>query len=815
MRRLLLLGLVVSCGNSEPDAPPPRAPVTLASGDVTLRVDLDARAIELMRNGVVLTRLPADGLALGTRESLDDKANYDPWPLFQPSGLNPAPEDLTWLVPERFELVSANPLEVDVRYPNGARARLKIDPGKPGAFRAALTPVANHVAYVRVRTRSDATEGFYGLGEYFDDVNHRGHARAMQIELDGEIESSYNEAHVPIPLLIGTRGWGLFVDDRHPGAFSVANEEPDRVDAIFGTGLDTPKGLTFHLFGAAHPLDITKQYYDLTGYPLLPARWALGPWTWRDENVDQAQVEKDWNAIRDLDLANTGVWIDRPYATGVNTFDFKPEQFPDPKKMIKLAHDLGMRVALWHTPYLDTKDPSTAALREQAKSFYPLESGLPLNRWGLPIDFTNSAAMSFWQTNIKKYTVDLQIEGFKLDYGEDIVPGIGKARNVWRFSDGSDERTMHAGYTLLYHRAYAELVPKDGGFLLCRRGAVGDQKLTSVIWPGDLDANFAKHREAVIGADGKKFVAVGGLPASIIAGLTLGPSGYPFYGADTGGYRHSPPNKELMTRWFEQTALSTVMQVGNSSSTVPWEPDPKTGFDEEMLGWYRTYARLHLRLFPYEWTYAQQIAVTGRPIQRPFGLAHPELGEHPNDEYLFGDDLLVAPVVAEGKRDKNVIFPPGNWIDWWNGKSFAGKATVAAPLGTLPLFLREGGTVPMLRPTIDAIAPTAEPMRVDSYATTPGILWIRVAPAAQKSTFTVFDGAKLEHQRTGNKIALQSSDGAEFKYGVVFELHTTKPAMVSVPEVADLATVEEGYRYESGLLQVKLKPGAQRADVTL
>jgi len=803
----LLTALLASCG-SDDDAPRPSRPkVTIVSGELTLRVDLDAREIALVRGDEVLARLPADGLALGAREVVDDKTNYDPWPIYKPSGLHPTPEDLTWLLPERFDAAGSGAF--DVRYPQGVTARLQIAPGKTaGAFRLSLTPTGNNLAYFRVRTRSDKTEGFYGLGEYFDDVNHRGHVRAMQIELDGEIESSYNEAHVPIPLLIGTRGWGLFVDDQHPGAFAVADEEPDRVDATFGTGLATSEGLTFHLFGAAHPLDVTKHYYELTGYPLLPAKWALGPWIWRDENTDQAQVESDWNKIRELDLANTGVWIDRPYATAVNTFDFNAPQFPDPKRMIRLAHDLGMRVGLWHTPYLDEKDANAATLLNEARSkkFYPLESGLPLNKWGLPLDLTNKDAFAWWQSLIDKYTnptTGFAIEGFKLDYGEDVVPGLSKARNVWRFVDGSDERTMHAGYTHLYHRAYAEKLPKDGGFLLCRRGAAGDQKYTSVIWPGDLDADFSKHREQMTGKDGKKYVAVGGLPASIVAGNTLGPSGYPFYGADTGGYRHSPPDREVFVRWFEQTALSSVMQVGNSSSTVPWDSDA------EALGWYRTYARLHLRLWPYEWTYAQNIASTGHPIQRPLGLQYPDLGAHPNDEYMFGADLLVAPVVENGKRERSVIFPPGRWIDWWTGKVYeAGTTTVPAPLETLPLFLREGGTVPMLRPTIDAIAPVADPTKVDSYATTPGALWVRIAPGAA-ATFTVFDGAKLEHQKQGNKITIKTGDGAEFKLGTVLEVYATKPSSATIDGAA--ATAE----HASGIATIMVPAGAHTVELTL
>jgi alpha-D-xyloside xylohydrolase len=820
-----LVTLLSSCGSDDAEVPK-RPAVSIAAGDWSVRVDLDAREIALVRkDGATLARLPTDGLALGARELVDDKTNYDPYPIFKPSGLNPTPEDLEWLVPSRYDLVSSTnaAIELDLSYPKGARARLKLETGKrPGAFRASLTPTGSNLAYFRVRTRSDSKEGFYGLGEYFDDVNHRGHVRAMQIELDGELESNYNEAHVPIPLLIGTRGWGLFVDDPHPGAFAVASEEPDRVDAVFGTGLATSKGLTFHLFGAAHPLDVTKHYYELTGYPLLPARWALGPWIWRDENVDQAQVENDWKTIRDLDLANTGVWIDRPYATAVNTFDFNAPQFPDPPRMIKLAHDLGMHVGLWHTPYLDEKDPNAKTLLDEARSkkFYPLESGLPLNKWGVPIDLTNKDAFAWWQALIGKYTDDLGIAGFKLDYGEDVVPGLSKARNVWRFSDGSDERTMHGGYTNFYHRAYAEKVPKEGAFLLCRHGTIGDQKYTSVIWPGDLDADFSKHREVVTAPDGKKYVSVGGLPASIIAGNSLGPSGYPFYGADTGGYRHSPPNKELFTRWFEQTALSTVMQVGNSANTVPWEADPKTGYDDEMLGWYRTYARLHVRLFPYEWTHAQNIAKTGRPIQRPLGLQYPELGAHPNDEYLFGDDLLVAPVVENGKRERSVIFPPGRWIDWWGGKVYeAGTTTVAAPLNVLPLFLREGGTVPMLRPTIDAIAPTTQPDKVDSYATTPGVLWVRVAPSSEATTFTVFDGAKIEQQKTGSSITIKTSDGAEFKSGMVIELASAKPTTVTeggtaVPE-ADLGTADRGYSFADGMLRVRVPSGARTITIVL
>jgi alpha-D-xyloside xylohydrolase len=504
--------------------------------------------------------------------------------------------------------------------------------------------------------------------------------------------------------------------------------------------------------------------------------------------------------------------------------------------MISLAHDLGFRMSLWHTPYLDEKTtPTPTALvplidEAKAKGYYPPERGLLLNKWGTPVDFTNPAAFAWWQGLVKKYA-DMGIEGFKLDYGEDVVPGAFGARNVWKFSDGSDERTMHALYQLQYHRVYAELFPEEGSFLLCRGGTYGDQTHVNVIWPGDLDASFARHGEKVT-EKGETYTAVGGLPAALIAGLGLGPSGYPFFGSDTGGYRHSPPDKELFARWFQITALSPVMQIGTSSNDVAWEPTAQNGFDAELLDWYREYTRLHLRLFPYLWTYAKRLAQDGRPIQRALGLAHPELGVHPDDVFLLGDALLVAPVVERGSTSRDVPLPAGEWLDWWTGGKVSGGKTisVSAPLDTLPLFLAEGGIVPLLRPSIDSLSPTTKPGtaagEVDSYATSAGVLWARVAPGPA-SSFVLFDGTELSQDDGANGLVLTTKDGSEFTEGVLFELvgFGSAPKSVSdgseaLTEEPDLASLEgsvRGFAFgpeRGGTLWVKLAGGSHTATVT-
>jgi len=834
---ILGLGAIAALGCSDGSAPQASRPVvSIGAGEWSVRVDPDNRRVTLSRGDEERLAFPADGFELGTLETVDDATNYDPWPLFEEVPFYPAPE-VKWLSPTRIDVAQSTDtaLELALSYPSGHAATLRIEAAADGRFSASLVPGggADDVAYVRFRPRIDAEEGLYGLGEHFDDVNQRGKLRAMQIEIDSSIESGYNEVHVPVPLLIGTTGWGLFVENRRPAVFAVATESADLVDVVFGTGTASKEGVVFHLFGAPHPLDVTRHYYDVTGYPRLPARWALGPWVWRDENKDQAEVLADIAAMRALDLPTTGYWIDRPYASGVNSFDFNPAQFPDPQGMIDEMHAQGFRTALWHTPYIDEEDPATKALLDEAiaAGYLPPVSGLNLNKWGTALDLTNPAAYAWWQALIRKYT-DMGVEGFKLDYAEDVVPGLTSARNEWRFADGSDERTMHGAYQLFYHRVYAETLPESGGFLLCRHSTFGDQENGVIVWPGDLEASFTDHREKTTNASGDSYVSVGGLPAALVASLSLGPSGFPFFGSDTGGYRHSPPDKELFVRWFEHTALSSVMQIGNSANTVAWEFDPATGYDAEMLDWYRTYTRLHLRLFPYEWTLAEKLLEDGRPIQRPLGLAHPELGVHPSDTYLFGDDLLVAPVTKRGVVERSVMLPAGAWIDWWTGERHEGGKTItaSAPLETLPLYLREGGIVPMLRPTIDTLAPTDNPVDVDSYATTPGLVWARVAPSgSDASAFTIFDGTKLDVSRTGGVISLGYAGGAELALGAVFEVVALgkAPMKVSVDSAAvsalatkdELDTAPSGFFYDAaeagGTLYVKVGAGSHAASVEL
>ena len=258
-------------------------------------------------------------------------------------------------------------------------------------------------------------------------------------------------------------------------------------------------------------------------------------------------------------------------------------------------------------------------------------------------------------------------------------------------------------------------------------------------------------------------------------------------------------------RWTQQSALMPVMQTGDSSSQPPWVYTPENGRDAEALDTYRFFSRLHLRLFPFFWAQVRSMRDTGRPIVRAFGLAFPRLGVHPEDQYLLGDALLVAPVETRGATSRSVVKPPGRWFNFFTGEELQGEAgaavTVQAALTELPLFIREGALVPMLRPTIDTLSPSTD-TGVESFANEAGTLWVRVQPG--DGEFVLADGTAL----TQSGQVLVASAGSQFKTSVVWEVRTASTATpthagAALSEVADLDAVAQGFAREGTITRIK------------
>jgi alpha-D-xyloside xylohydrolase len=593
-------------------------------------------------------------------------------------------------------------------------AEAVIDTSTTKALHLVIPAQPDDTALLSVTLAAD--DGFYtGLGEQFDHVSARGRVSPMFFSTGSTIESDTNEAHVPVPFLVSSRGWGMFVASREAGAFDVASTDPGLVRATFeGRALDV------WFYVDPDPLAVAARFARQTGLPRPLPRWALSPMHWRNHWANTAEVISIANEYRTRHIPASTLWLDDGWQTAFNTFVLDPAVFGDPKAMMAQVAALGFRVLAWSTPYLEytTGTPADEAqklyLQAAASGFFVEDdSGQPFISPATPIkpegagiiDFTNGGARAFWDGLVGRATAS-GLHGFKLDYGEELIPALGTARLPIHFSDGTTTRTArlfpieeHA----TYHAGLDAAFPGDG-ILIVRASSWGGATQADVIWPGDLDSGFQHHGDPMSDGTG----AVGGLPAVVVDAQTLAASGFSAFGSDTAGYR-GDPTRESLLRWIEHTALSIVMQLyGAGTARLPWT------YDADAAAEYAAMATLHQRLEPYTALLVRDASVVGTPTMRALPLVYPgdAAGEaHADDEYMLGPDLLVAPVLQAGATNRMVHLPAGTWVHWWSDATYVGPTdvTVAAPLGQPPLFARAGGLVPMLPDGIDTLVDATAP----------------------------------------------------------------------------------------------------------
>ncbi len=369
----------------------------------------------------------------------------------------------------------------------------------PGVLHVTTHDDGSPTALVRVTLASD--DGFYtGLGERFGHVSARGQIVPMQLEIDAKFESATNDAHVPVPLLVSSKGYGVFVESRESGAFDVASTDAGKVTATF-----EGKAESVWFFFARDPLDVVAEYTQHVGLPRVLPRWALGPFYWRNTWDSQAQMIDDAVMMRNLHIPTTTMWIDNPWQTSYDTSVPDPARFPDPPTLMGELAALGYRVMFWSEPYLEKPgtgpDDEARQLYAQAAAqpdvLVHLKDGSILAALGSDdklqfgmIDFSTAAGRDFWASLVSR-AVALGASGFKLDYGEDIVPSFFNARLGVVFADGETDRTART-YPLGYHMAYHQALDavRSDGFLLVRASSWGGASITNAIWPGDLDNDF-------------------------------------------------------------------------------------------------------------------------------------------------------------------------------------------------------------------------------------------------------------------------------------------------------------------------------------
>lgn len=690
-----LAAALAACGDDGIDLDP--APDQITEGPVTITTD----PLRITVTGPAGSLEQDDFLEIATVDTIDPNHYYDP----RDAGFDP----LTWTVANQVRGVDGDGwLVLD----GGARLRLAPGPRPGGAILELDATGIEGAVLTRLVLPIDAGEPIHGFGESFGGADAAGQVREAQFRVDLSTESGLNEAHVPVPLALWPRrGAGLFVEDRRVGAFDLGAARAGEVLSTFGLPDRGP--LPIHLFVAEEPLDLVRHYVALTALPAVPPRWAFAPQQWRNVHDNSGQIRDDATTMRSLGIPGSVMWIDNPWQTGYNTFVIDEQRFVGIDALLAELEGLGYRVIFWSTPYLLNEGETEADYQEaRAAGYFVTDSGgtvldFPWKEGpvGL-VDFTNPDAVEFWRERIAR-VVARGASGFKLDYGEDVVPELGGSLFGLRLAAG-DNQDLHGIFARYYHDAYLGALPDGDGFLITRAGAWGEQDRNTCIWPGDLDSDFSR-----FGVDnGEGMGNTGGLPAAIAGGLSLSVSGYPFYGSDIGGYREGPTTSEALIRWSQYAALGTIMQLGGGGeSHNPWDTDL---FPAPALEVYLEYSRLHMDLNPYLWTLALQAGADGTPVTRPCRFVHPDT-DCDDAMFLLGDAILVAPVVEQGATTREVTLPPGTWINWWTLESQSGTVVVDAPLEQMPMWQEAFQLVPMFARGADTLEPASAP-GVTSYA---------------------------------------------------------------------------------------------------
>ncbi|MRN06794.1 DUF4968 domain-containing protein [Lactobacillus sp. 0.1XD8-4] len=582
----------------------------------------------------------------------------------------------------------SHPLVIDYR-----GKRTPIDRGLDEAHAKLIAAEGHDVAggsdqdktYFEVIKSLATNEQIYGLGDKTGYLNKRGYEYdnwntdnpAPQVE-------SFTRLYKSIPFMLGLKDghpYGLFFDDPYRSHFDLGKENSNYYyySAVAGN-------LDYYIIGGQHLRDIVTNYTYLTGRVPLPQKWVLGYQQSRwGYSVSPAKVEEITNKLRENDLPCDVIHFDIDYMDGYRVFTWNKDKFTDPQKFIHKLRDQGFRVM----PIIDPgvkQDKKYQIYKEGLKKGYFVKNPdgtVYVNKvWpgdAVFPDFGREEVRQWWADNCK-FLVDSGTCGIWNDMNEPATFEGDIPDNV-SFSDGNDKSThkkMHNVYGHNMAKAAYQGLKKYGHkrpYVITRAAYAGTQKY-STVWTGD-NQSLWPHLQMMIPQ---------------LCNLSM--SGFTFAGTDIGGFG-ADATAEMLTRWIEGALFSPLYRNHASMGTRSQEP---WVFGEPTLSIYRKYLKLRYRFIPFLYDLSYQETKTGLGIMRPLVLNYDDdpAVRTINDEYMVGDQLLVAPIVQEGQDIRAVYLPAGEWIDFWNGVEYSGKRNllVKAPIDKLPLFVRKDTILP-------------------------------------------------------------------------------------------------------------------------
>ena len=542
---------------------------------------------------------------------------------------------------------------------------------------------------------SPKDEHYYGLGQNQEGyLDRRGHSVRCAHDYDAPSGQS-----VCVPFVVTNKGYGLLWDN------------PSRTTVSFGFNdvtrwtSDVGQRVSFFVIAGKSYDAIYEGYRLLTGdAPMLP-KSAYGYIQCKQRYSSQAELMAVAKGYRERHLPIDDLVIDWFHYTKMGQMDMDPVKWPDPVGMNKELHAMGFHTMISVWPRFIPEDRYYATVLkngwfEQLADGTPT-NGLPYDKAGSDIDTTNPDAAKWYWSVIKDSYVKMGFDSFWADETEPDLPPNGSYFHV---GPGTEFFNV---YPLFHTAAFYNGMRKDmpeRALILARDSYIGAQHNGAIFWSSDINGNWDTLRRQV--PTGINFVA----------------SGMPYWSTDIGGWQflpasHTPERPvlidpsdaraevghyddypELYVRWFEYGAFQPNFRThGSRPENEVWSYGKQA---EPIL---EKYLRLRYELMPYIYSLGHGAHETGAPFMRGLFM---DFGDDPNvanigDEYMFGPALLVAPVTEQGRTSRSVYLPAGtDWYNFWTNERVHGgqRVTVAAPIDTIPVFVRAGSILPLGAP---------------------------------------------------------------------------------------------------------------------
>jgi len=466
----------------------------------------------------------------------------------------------------------------------------------------------------------------------------------------------------PIPFFMSSRGYGMFMHTSAPVTCDFGSSYIGLTKLFMGDeNLDL-----FLFFG--EPKDILNEYTDLVGKPSMPPLWSFGTWMSRITYFSQEEGYNVANSIRqnnypcDVIHFDTG-WFDVDWQCD---YQFSPNRFSDPQKMLSDFKDMGFHVSLWQLPYFSQKNKFFGELVD--KELYVKNGNGELPQEDVVLDFSNPETVKWYQDKLAGL-LNIGVGAIKVDFGE------GAPLNGL-YASGKSGWYEHNLYPLRYNKAVADITRQlHGENIMWARSAWAGSQRYPLHWGGDAATTNT------------------GMIGTLHAGLSFGLSGFSFWSHDMGGFVTSTP-EDLYCRWLPFGFLTSHTRAHGAPPTEPWLYDSK-----KVQNTFRKSAEMKYKLMPYVYAQAKQCTEKGLPMMRALFVEFPDDAGawRIDDEYMFGSQMLVAPLF-ETSTSRDVYLPKGKWIDYQTGKVYqSGWNHIEA--GELPIIIlvRDGSVLPHVK----------------------------------------------------------------------------------------------------------------------